>query len=662
LVIDPVVTPADKITASDGEVGDYFGRDVAGAGDVNGDGHSDVFVGAYYADHQGSDSGSAYVFLGSAAGVDPASEYRLDARDAAPDSLFGWSVSGAGDLDSDGLSDLVVGAYLDGDEGAAYVFYGSSSGDPVGDDLKLTASDGDTDDHFGVAVSGAGDLDGDGVGDILVGAERDDDNGENSGAMYVYYGTSSGLSPESEQKVSASDADAHDHFGQFLTRAEDLNGDGYGDALVGAYADDDHGSYSGSVYVYTGSLAGLDESTEQKLTASDASDHEHFGSAVSGGGDVDADGFDDIVVGAFQDSDVGRYQGSVYVYFGSPSGVDPGREQKLTSSDGEPEDMFGRDVSLVGDLDEDGFDDLLIGAALDDDLGDGSGAGYVFYGSASGVDESTEIKLLAPDGESGDNFGFAVSGGGDFNGDGADDLIVGAFADDDLGDLSGSAYLYYGECLDADVDGFCASTDCDDEDSSVGRATVWYADSDGDGHGDPDDRLTACAAPSGYVADGDDCDDTEPLSYGGAAELCDGVDNDCNGTVDGDDAVDAAIWYADADGDGFGDAAASSTACERPEGASDNNSDCDDNDPNAWPGAPEVEGDGIDQDCDGEDAASPGDTGDGDGDKDGCGGCAARSATTGGTGMFVGLMALVGMRRWVDACVRERTLWRRQAR
>jgi len=156
--------------------------------------------------------------------------------------------------------------------------------------------------------------------------------------------------------------------------------------------------------------------------------------------------------------------------------------------------------------------------------------------------------------------------------------------------------------VDLDGDGYDTPADCDDDDSDVNPgaaevcdtvdndcdgtvdnddavdATTWYADQDGDGFGDPADSATACEAPTDRVANSDDCDVTSELAYTGAAEVCDAVDNDCDGTVDNDDAVDATTWYADQDGDGFGDPADSATACEPASNQVDNPDDCDDAD------------------------------------------------------------------------------------
>jgi len=147
------------------------------------------------------------------------------------------------------------------------------------------------------------------------------------------------------------------------------------------------------------------------------------------------------------------------------------------------------------------------------------------------------------------------------------------------------------DAVDNDCDGTVDEDDADD-------ASTWYADADGDGYGDAGDATTACNQPSGTVADSTDCDDGDTAVNPAGVESCDGIDNDCDGTVDEDDAVDAATWYADGDGDGYGDASSPSSACSQPSGTVADSTDCDDVDAAVNPAASEI-CNGVDDDCDG---------------------------------------------------------------
>lgn len=258
--------------------------------------------------------------------------------------------------------------------------------------------------------------------------------------------------------------------------------------------------------------------TEDKIIASDGAEYDTFGYRLSGAGDVNGDGYDDVIIASSQDNDSGRYSGSAYVYYGSGSGIDTATEDKIIASDGAEDDVFGWSLSGAGDVNGDGYDDVIIGAYGDDDSGRNSGSAYVYYGSSVGIDTASEDKIIASDAAESDYFGVSVSGAGDVNGDGYDDVIIGANGNDDSGDGSGSAYVYYGEPVDADGDGIGEADDCDDSDSSVGGPVTRYIDADGDGYGDLSTAVMVCSDASGYVDDESDCDDTNPTTYPGAPE------------------------------------------------------------------------------------------------------------------------------------------------
>ena len=374
------------------------------------------------------------------------------ASDAAAGDQFGFSVSISGDT-------VLVGAWFDGDagslSGSAYIYQNDG---PWTEVAKATASDAAPNDWLGRSVSISGDV-------ALVGAPRDDDacSGDpncNSGSAYVY--RFSGTAWVEETKLTASDAAATDDFGgsvsifgdtavvgarkdddpnnsgsayvyRFngtawveeakLTASDATLADNFGSSvsisgdvvLVGAASDSDSGTQSGSAYVFRYDGAAWVE--EAKLTASDAAAFDQFGTDVSINGDT-------ALIGAFQDSDAGFSSGSAYVF--RYDGTTWIEEAKLTASDTAPEDSFGESVSVSGDT-------ALIGTRERDVFNTWVGSAYVFrYDGAAWVEEA---KLTASDAATGDQFGFVVSISGGT-------ILVGAFLDDDWGSASGSAYIF----------------------------------------------------------------------------------------------------------------------------------------------------------------------------------------------------------------------------
>lgn len=264
------------------EAGDKFGGSVSGAGDVNGDGRPDLIVGASADDNDDRESGGARVL----SGLDGSTLYTFDQMD----NRFGWSVNGAGDVNGDGRADLIVGVSGDDNNGP---FSGSARVLSGLDGSTLYTFDGDDAyDQFGASVSVAGDVNGDGQADLIVGAFRDDNNGPDSGSARVL----SGL--DGSTLYTFDGDDWHNWFGWSVSGAGDVNGDGRADLIVGAIFDDNIGFNPRNARGSARVLSGLDGRTLYTFDGDDTGDR--FGNSVSGAGDVNGDGLDDFIVGAIR--------------------------------------------------------------------------------------------------------------------------------------------------------------------------------------------------------------------------------------------------------------------------------------------------------------------------------------------------------------------------
>ena len=409
----------------------------------------------------------------------------------------GFSVSSAGDVNGDGYDDLIIGAWGDdpgGDlSGETYIVYGGASAPGTDGVLDLGALDGmngftltgiDAGDQSGRSVSSAGDVNGDGYDDLIIGAFRADPNGDNeAGETYIVYGGVSAPGTDGVLDLSMLDGtngfiltgiDALDQSGWSVSAAGDVNGDGYDDLIIGARDADPNGnSEAGETYIVyggasapgTGSvldLSMLNGTNGFTLTGIDAGDRSGF--SVSAAGDVNGDGYDDLIIGARGAAPGGdSLAGETYVVYGGASA--PGTDGvldlgalngtngfTLTGIDGR--DYSGWSVSAAGDVNGDGYDDLIIGARDADPNGNGAaGETYIVYGGASAPGTNGVLDLSMLDGNNGfiltgidalDQSGRSVSSAGDVNGDGYDDLIIGARYGDPNGGDSGETYVVYG--------------------------------------------------------------------------------------------------------------------------------------------------------------------------------------------------------------------------
>ncbi|ODG98676.1 hypothetical protein A4S05_07840 [Nostoc sp. KVJ20] len=523
---------------------DYSGFSVSSAGDINGDGFDDLIIGAPGADLNGQYStGESYVVFGSSSGfgaslnlseLDGSNGFVINGIDSY--DFSGFSVSNAGDINSDGFDDLIIGARSASPNngqysaGESYVVFGfaSPTSMPVNDtattdedtavnieilandsnSLRVTAIDG-KEVVVGTAItvnSGALiTLNADGsltydpnaqFESLAVGESASDsftysaNNGKLNNTASVNL-TINGVNDAPKPKFISvlnlstlngsngfviNGIDGSDNSGFSVSNAGDINGDGIDDLIIGAYrANPNDQSLAGKSYVVFGSNSGfeaslnlsdLDGSNGFVINGIDAGDYS--GISVSSAGDINGDGFDDLIIGARSADPNGQDRaGESYVVFGSGSGF--GASFNLSDLDGsngfvingiDSYDFSGGSVSSAGDINGDGFDDLIIGAT-------GAGESYVVFGSSSGFGASFNLSDL--DGSNGfvingidryDNSGSSVSNAGDINGDGIDDLIIGALSAGQQ--RAGESYVVFSSS------GFGASFNLSDLDGSNG--------------------------------------------------------------------------------------------------------------------------------------------------------------------------------------------------
>jgi hypothetical protein len=444
-----------------------LGTSILTAGDVNGDGFSDLVVGIPGFTNAFAGAGRVVVHHGSATGVGPAPNWAVEGTQVG--MRLGHSVSTAGDVNGDGYDDLIIGSQQSAAPGVAYVYHGSPSG--LSSTPAWTGTGAHGNDQFGSSVSTAGDVNDDGFDDVIIGVPRADAN--LAGKVHLYFGSAAGVS--ATPGWTRAGTQAQQDFGRAVASAGDVNADGYADIAIGAPSTDGTFVNEGAVYVHHGAPGGPNAAPNWSRLGGQTG--AELGAAVSLAGDVNGDGYTDLVTGAPLMDVSGPDQGVVSIYYGSASGL---LVNAVWSRTGPTQSRLGAAVGTAGDVNGDGYADMIVGAPFNSNPLTAEGLALVYLGSFGGLGS---IAYWQAEGESANSqFGGAVGTAGDVNGDGFSDIVVAAPRYNLGGGGEGRAALWQGN-----ADGLAATeswTTEPNQNSALYGRTVAFGDWNADGYSD----------------------------------------------------------------------------------------------------------------------------------------------------------------------------------